>query len=246
MRMKINRFKVSAKKILQVPMTERVFLVYAGHMFNEVNILNRLIHFSNKAKTDTRIEREAKFAQLSILLRLIVGKLWESWECLEKIYFSTVLHKVYGKHFDQNTLQALNVLKTHFGKKSLLNTIRNKFAFHYSIDETRTWLNKPTKHSWVFNLGEEYGNTLFTYSEDVVMYTALEMINTKSPKRAFGKLLDESLLINKAFREFLIGAMHPIISKYFGKNLSELGSRKTTIKGARKFKSMTIPCFYEV
>ena len=245
--MKIHRFLVPKEKFLKLPVSERLFLVFAGHITNELTVLNRLVLFANQTKAKTKLEQEARVTQILVIQRLLTGKLFEAWECLRKIYFATVLPKVYEKRIDPRGIESLEILKKHFGKKSTLFLIRNKFSFHYSVDEVETWLKKYSrKEPLQFNVGESYGNSVFTFAEEIIMNTALDMINEKSSKKAFGKVLDESLLVNKHFREFLSYAMVPIVTKYFGKNLKALKARKITVKGSPKFENVSIPCFIEI
>ena len=95
-------------------------------------VLKKLLERTARNPTDNPVLRDVHLSQSFIIARLLAGRLWEGWELIRKAYFSTRLSLAIESKLPDDTLEALGKLKKYFGKKNIIDILRNEFAFHYS------------------------------------------------------------------------------------------------------------------
>jgi len=99
---------------------------------------------------------------------LLAGKLWEGWELIRKTYFSTKLSLSIESKLPDDTLEALGKLKKYFGKKNIIGSLRNEFAFHYDAQRVRAQLSLAEEtDTWKIYVAETE-DVFFQLSENIV------------------------------------------------------------------------------
>ena len=133
--MKVIDIKLDKDKLLQLPELERTLYLALGHAANENNALAKMLYWSSNAPARNEAEDRGRFTLQLLFMRLLAGKLNESWGLLNQKYFGTGLSRTYDPKLDDVARQSFKSLKSYFGRENACYKIRNQFAFHYSPEE---------------------------------------------------------------------------------------------------------------
>src|SRR5690349_11591044 len=115
--------------LLKMTEQERgAFLVF-GYAANQVNVLWKMIIASLNRDPTNAVDARVSAAQSQILVRLMIGILWEAWRAVVERFLKSKLGKEYEPLLDEEAKQALEGLKKFFGKKNEIELLRNKFSF---------------------------------------------------------------------------------------------------------------------
>ncbi|MFI5295975.1 MAG: hypothetical protein ACHQ0Y_13245 [Thermodesulfovibrionales bacterium] len=167
--MKVNRWQIDSKKLRVIPEDERVLFILLGHAVNEINILRKTFYLFSQFSEEPRWRAHVHTSQSLVFARILTGKLFEAWELLRKGYFGTRLSHEYDQHLDTEIKEALKSLKQYFGRDNLIDTIRNRFAFHYSPNDAKAILEHSLPNEeMVMYMAPDEANTLYYASEFVV------------------------------------------------------------------------------
>src|SRR5437867_10946503 len=85
---KLYKFSVPRAKLAVMPDWERNLFIMLGHIANELEILRRLIVWSQNHDEQREIPRRFYTAQTMCIGRILTGRLSEMWELLHKCYFN--------------------------------------------------------------------------------------------------------------------------------------------------------------
>ena len=176
--MKIHSISVTKAKLDKIPEIERAFYVHIGHLRNELMVPRKLLERSVKNPPDNPVLGDVNFSQSFIIARLLAGKLWEGWELMRKAYFSTKLSLMIESKLPEDTKDALGNLKKYFGKKNVIDSVRNEFAFHYNAQRVRTQLFLVEETDNLKIYAAETEDVLFQFSEIIVGSAMLGAVQT--------------------------------------------------------------------
>lgn len=138
----------------------------------------KLLERSVKNPPDNPVLGDVNFSQSFIIARLLAGKLWEGWELMRKAYFSTKLSLMIESKLPEDTKDALGNLKKYFGKKNVIDSVRNEFAFHYNAQRVRTQLFLVEETDNLKIYAAETEDVLFQFSEIIVGSAMLGAVQT--------------------------------------------------------------------
>jgi hypothetical protein len=216
--MELRRVILTKSKLLALPSKERSLLLLLGQASNEINVLSKLILMvMRKDESPSPIVDHVETGQLCVLLRVLAGKLHEAWELFKKrVLADRPLAKKYLPQLENHGATALNRLKKHFGRESLLTEIRNKIASHYTDKDNLTeqsFQSVADTEPLEFYLTEVVGNSFYHASEQVTMISALKMAVSKTgcneaqaPSQLYWAVIDVSRDFADLFGD-LIGAI---------------------------------------
>ena len=105
--MELHKFEFKKKELLKLDENERFFIFQAGTIFNEINILSKVAMLSYDRKLLEIENRALQLTQTYFFHLLLIGKLFECWQFLQRAYF-TGLSKKYEPSLSD---EAKNVLK---------------------------------------------------------------------------------------------------------------------------------------
>jgi len=186
----IIKFSIPFKTIKSLPEQERVAFVYLSRALNEINMLYKL-SFRFIKKPQDEIERTAQETQQFLLFVILIGKLWETWKLLQKVFF-TGPSKEYEQYladtsnitdpqersFCEKARYSLEKLKKYFGKENIINKIRNEAAFHYAPDVMKRVINK-FKDNGKFDiyLPQAQGNARYQTPNIIFKACIIDLVN---------------------------------------------------------------------
>lgn len=189
----MQTISLTAKQFNSIPDRERAVLVVISHALNEINVLAKWFVMTSRIDDEPRWKAHGQICQALVIGRTLIGKLHEAWEILRKGYFATPMAKDYLSSIDAEGAEAAGRLGRYFGRRNLVKSVRDSFAFHYSLDGASPVFEEdiPTTELIMY-FGDSNGNTLYQFGEYVLGKAMLASIDPTNEHAAFGKLLDET------------------------------------------------------
>lgn len=136
----VLRVSVPAELLKRMTNEERTFFLLMGHAENQISIMYKVLRFSTNNDSSNKVEQLTASNQTQVILRLLVGLIYEAWIKLVNDRF--LKRSNITVELTEKGKVAVSELQQHFGRSSLLGNIRNSFAFHYPDDE---YMNKAFK-----------------------------------------------------------------------------------------------------
>lgn len=243
--MLINRSKIKLADLQKIPEGERALFVLLGHLINELNILNKTFYLCSQFEEEPKWRTHAHITQALVFAKMLVGKLYEGWELLRTGYFESQISKSYHGKLNDEVKNSLAMLKHYFGKKNLIEAVRNSFAFHYSVKDAKFVLSRDlNEEELVMYLAANNGNTLYYFSEYVVNYALLEAIEKGNPQRALERLMDESAKVVRWFTDLASGIMVYITEEYLLESDGKLPLEEIELGTVPVAEEIRIPYFF--
>ena len=168
----IHRLNLSKADLEGLDKAERKLILALGTALNELTVFAKLVILSGKEDHKNELEHQMRGAQMFIFLRAFIGKLHDAWELHQKLVGKNgIISKAFFPKLSASEKVSLERLKTHFGKKSPITTIRNSFSSHYydekDLLEISFW-NVPDNEDFCWYISDALANSFFHGSEIVV------------------------------------------------------------------------------
>jgi hypothetical protein len=226
--LRLHRFVIERAAFNALPENERVFLVLAGQLANELNALTQLGLWSHlgadkvPSTTDTpdQVTRFARYSQAFYLFRLVVMRLWEGWRTLDRAFFGSGVSQTYEPLLYPVASEALATLKGIFSKSTPFKTVRNEFGEHSDPDAIKTALNDLAADEQLdmfIAAYSTYATSFSALSERVTESALLGRLpagEAQTPQTALRQLLDQAYEANQAFQRFLWGCIVVAIERH--------------------------------
>ena len=131
----VLQIPVPKERLHAVPKEERALFFMLGYAANQIIMFQKLLIFSTNSTPSDPVDTRLSAVQTEMLLRLMMGVLFEAWLLIEKRFVGRPIGRDYQPLLDNEGQQALADLKKQFGASNLLATIRNNFAFHFPNED---------------------------------------------------------------------------------------------------------------
>jgi hypothetical protein len=209
------RLELQPKDLMDIHEPERILLLQLSVVLNEINILNKLLVFSNQQLSD-QVLREAQNSQTYFLLTILAGKLFESYKVIKQDYFGTRLSREYNDLLTDDGRSALDKLKTYFSRsKNAVEILRNKAVFHYDDDLLREGIKATPDDEHLEMYFSEYTGNCFFYLGNVMYSNAvLDRIDPTDPYKAMDLLMGEILSTASLVLDFAKSCLSAVVSKH--------------------------------
>jgi hypothetical protein len=239
---------ISVEAFNAMPHAERVLAVSVGHAINELNVLRKLVLLSSTLDpSGGKWQRDAQTCQLLVLTRTLTGKLFESWQVVRKTYFDSRLSLVYRDRVNADGTEALQRLGKYFGRgESTIESIRNKFAFHYSsrhLSNASADATDADELSLYFS--ESSGNVLYYFAEHIAGGALLQSVNSRSMSVAFGTLLSEIARVVADFNAFGQSVIAAIVDHVLPSGEESLSAKEVANHEIPHASSVQIPFYVD-
>lgn len=196
--------KLSKDKLLKLPKEELVLLLGLAHLSNDLTtltklllVLNNNININNNNPQD-EIEAEGNACQLYLIMKILAGKLYEGYSLLKKYYFSA-LSKKYSDLLSTEGKNEINEIKKYFSKKNNLETIRNSYVFHYSLDNLDSAFRQYNSDLKMYIEKNARGNNLYQFADITANMGMLQSINSDNLHDALKSIMEETSKITHRF-----------------------------------------------
>ena len=152
-----------------------------------------------------------------VLGRALTGKLHETWDVMQRGFFKTKLSAVYQSKLPEGPASDLASLKSYFGKKNVVSTVRNSFAFHYSLKDAEAELpmDVPPEELSIY-FADTNGNSLYQFAEYAMGKALLDAINPEDSHAAFDQMIVETTNVVSWFNGVAQGIMFEVMEAHMG------------------------------
>jgi hypothetical protein len=209
-KMKVIDVQLDQSKLLLLPKDERTLYFSLGHAANEVSALAKLLYWVSNGLARNEAEQRSHEALVLLFIRLLAGKLNETWVLLEKKYFGAGLSKKYDSKLDNAAKESFQKLRRYFGSENACNKIRNQFAFHYSPDELAATLPTMTDELHAYLQRDAAPNNLFAFSEALLAQALLLSLKSLGDYESLDKLVGELFYVEVWFAQVTDALMFAI------------------------------------
>lgn len=113
--MHIAEVTLAKDQLLLIPSRERLLLILFGHAHNEIVIFYKL--FLQTIHNDfDGVKLKTNGAQSLVIVRLLIAKLFETYNLIEKVYYKSNLSRDIEPSLSEETLASLKNLKNFIKK----------------------------------------------------------------------------------------------------------------------------------
>ncbi len=206
-----------------MPEDERLLLIMAAHSWNELTTVVKVLHWTTHTDTgNTDAELAGRDSMFFTLVKVVIGKIFESWNMLTACYFRTRLGQTYDALIPQEAMAALKELKKYFGKKSVLADVRDKNSFHYDRAlVSGAYVSIENKEALDIYFGHNGLNDYFRFADVFSNGAMLHAINPLDFQRAMTRLEDESTRIHRLLNTVLKALVELLVERFTLGTLSE-------------------------
>ena len=178
--MKVYSANLAKQRLAAMPSSDRSLLLLLGHAMNELNVLTKILLTQRKQSAPHPLVEVVESGQNLIIFRLIIGTLHEAWDLFKaRVLSNRGLSSKYLPLLDAQSIAALDDLKVHFGKGSVLSAIRNKISFHYRDDANlieENFNRVSDSEAWLDYFGERPEDNFYTIAERVVTESVISLV----------------------------------------------------------------------
>jgi hypothetical protein len=187
----LSRLNLSSAKLWDLPDQERYVFALAGHVFNELMFLQKLMIAAVPDKGAHTFSKDASVGSSMFTLRMVVSKAHEAMQELRKesnrsIFLDRILSKRDGLR-DQWEL-----VVRRYESLPWLGSIRNQGGFHYlSHKQWSLHIDQALCQDGYVIVGKTYGTTYFHWNEVVASWPIMKKVNADNPFEGLGLAIDE-------------------------------------------------------
>ena len=220
--MKISKIKLTKEDLFSLPANERVFLVYAGHALNELNMLCRMIVFAMPIRRG-EAERQFMVIQSLMLMRILAGKLHEMWVLFGKVYYKSKLSLTIKDQLSEEGTKSLKELNEYFSRElSAVTEIRHLHAFHYDVSQVDAGLaNLQPKMSLDIYFDKNSANTIYGFADNIINSSVMASIDPESSKKAMETIMADTDQVARLFQSVLEAVMSVIVRQRLDDSFSK-------------------------
>ena len=231
----------------QIPADERLFYFMAGQLYNDINILTKLLTAAiNELELvggKERPKRSAAVSQVLLLLKLTAGRLYEGHKMINETFSAKGFLKKYKAEMSSATFVSLDTLNKYFGGKSAIQRIRTKFAFHLNAESiAAAYANAPQEFTSVEYLSKRYsGHNLFNTSERLSLIAIVG--DGENWQDTIDQIVGEITETCVTVGTFLMGFIGIIFNKHLGLTMEHLEAAAITITDDPSIDDLRLPFF---
>jgi len=191
--------KVERDGFDKIPENEKLLFVKTSLFADEINILLKLITFSNKEVVGDQALLKAQNNQTIFLLKLLAGKLREGWDILEKDLWSSKLARDLESDLKEKGRNNLAKLKEYFkdcSDNNPISLIRKKYAFHYDSEYIKEQLRAISIDEPLdLYLAEHPYDTFYSISHMIINHSILEKVSKGDPWKALNIIFNDIIKV---------------------------------------------------
>jgi len=242
--MQLYKLIIHKNKLDNIPENERVFFILAGHISNELNVLRKFIIYCSNLEPKMDHILNSQLTQSLIIIRVTIGKIYEAWRIIRKIFYGNNLSFYYEPLLNDAGKAALVNLKKYFKKSNLINIIRNQYSFHYNYENIAECIHKSIDDKdRIIYLSDIISNNLYAYCDSIINYAVLELCSPGHPETAINILMQETIKVGDWLIDFLTDCLIIMINKYFRNEDNKLLLEILNFDQLRSINEIEIPFF---
>lgn len=207
----ITKTHLDSAKLRALSAHQRYVFALLGHVFNELMLLQKLATITRPPPSAEWHEKDAAAGTMMQVLKMLMGKVHEAMELLQKARIVEVLERDYfpilpglEEHWTETV--------RHHDSMTWLRTVRNSAAFHYMTSgQWSPHLSDEMCDGAYIIMGSSYGGTFYHWHEAVANYPILKLTNEQDPSAGLAHMLDEMISLTDELTDFLAHAVQRYI-----------------------------------
>lgn len=254
--MRVTRLKLTKQKLADMPLNDRTLISLLGHVSNEINVLQKFMFVTRDKNSGTRLVDIVEAGQCLILTRILIGKLHEAYELIQKrVSGDRDFRNRYGLNDEWAGKEQLKLVNKFFDDHGkLLGNIRNNLSFHSCDKEgliETSFSALPSEEPWDFFLADTFGNSFYYASELVMTRSAIGLTKASStnPTRMENQMagLEELFSVGLEAASLLTNLFQTLMKEIIDKSFGEpLESVEVEVGQTEKLSAFHMPFFFDV
>jgi hypothetical protein len=249
----IDILSMNGTKVLLLKITpaERGLFLLLGYASNQVTVLWKLVTVATNETPENLVEQRVSGAQTQIIVRVLIGVLWEAWRLAQRRLLGSKIGKEFIPKLDRPAIEALERLKKRFGGSDTIAAVRNDFCFHYpksddmeAAFQTAVASGAMEEADWGIYFTRALLNTFFFVSDYVFAHGIANAVKGANVNEAHQTLLASLAPIANDLSEVAYGFAAALFSKYLGPELTMTVVAK--IDNAPNIDELRLPFYVEV
>ena len=264
--LRITKLTVPQKKLHALSADQRAFFVYAGHISNELNWLNRqmlvLQRQGNRLKEEMKAEKSAELAvyneaggtQILILTRILSGKIVEALKLLEKHALKKSWFRNIRRNFSKAVLLSYGRLTNYvqanrksdgtIDKKNVLQLLRDQYACHYSDEAVAVAGQKDSLvEPFVFFLEQSVGNSIYVGNEETVLKSFCRSCGIESSKQVIDQWITDTIDVSGWLMGILGESLAIMARDNLGATMSKYSPEEIAVTRCPRLSEVSLPVF---
>jgi hypothetical protein len=188
---------------------ERELLIRVGLVQNDLLFAMRLWAAYTVRFPRGTLKKQIYVVHAVATLLMLVGKLFEAFNVFDKIFLKQTFHAAYLNQFSNEQKSAAADLKKRLGANSLLYKLRNRYAFHFHLDESLSVFADDWDQNTMMKLylGDPDVNSLSSYAASMFLNSLMKLTGSRTPDNALRYIQRETAKALKPMITF-IAAVH--------------------------------------
>lgn len=238
--------------LLKATPAERGLFLLLGYATNQINVLLKLVTIATNETPKNPIEQRVSGAQTQIIVRLMIGVLWEAMRLVQSRLLGSAIGKEFIQTLDPQALAALERLKKWIGGSNMIASVRNDYCFHYpkpddmeAAFQTALASDEMEEQDWGIYFARTLLNTSYFVSDYVFAHGIMKAVEGVNINEAHQKLLGSLAPIANDFSEVAHGFVAALFLKYSGPD-DLVMTVVAKIDNAPNIEELRLPFYVEV
>jgi len=246
----VLRISVAKERLNSIPAEERVLFFLLGYAANQIIMFQKLLLFASNSPANESVEGRVHVVQIEMLLRLMIGFVWEAWNLIKKRFLKQPVGRDYQSLLDEGGKRALSGLKKQFDNSTLIHTLRNNFAFRLPKTEDMeaafklAYNDASFDDTWSLYLSKDKFNSLYLLSDVVVIHAIFKSIGESDFAAGQRKIMEEVTAAANGVVDFVHAFTAALWKKHIASHMDATVCAK--IPNAPKIFEVQLPFFVEL
>jgi len=196
----IFEIRFTQQQLMRISPQLRELFVRLGLSMNDLLFLQRLYLACGNTEAVSEAARSATASHQTSAFLLLVGKLFEAGNIVDKWFLSTTLSRDLTPMMEAEQREAVDALKKLRGTSSVLAKVRNSFAFHYHDEPLTPHIEAiPASASLGYYVSNPEANTLRYFALEPLLRSLVNTLGSTDPASAMEKFVG---LVNETITHF--------------------------------------------
>ena len=216
-RVHVRVFEFTKADFASVPGEDRRILILGGHLLNQLGVWAKFLAATVNAKTADSVIDSMNAAQSQIIVRTLVGTMFEGWKWMNSRETSSRIRDSYLDELPPSSAAAYRRLGKHFGS-GLFAKVRDNFAYHFPDREALevAFDATPDEQPFSWYMSDENTNSLYFGCEAVIGHGVYGLAKETNGRSGIMRLIPEATAAINDINEFLQGLLSCVVGRHLG------------------------------
>lgn len=245
--MKLYRIEYKPADFQSMPEKHRKLLLFLCAGISELNVLSKIFRFVPAVNAVEHHDRVASRAQGMVVGQIYTGKIFEFWKTFQLLYFASRLSSEYASKLSAESQESLKELKRYFGKKNLIEKVRNNHAFHHSpekVEEAQATF--PADEVFSLYLSDSLANSVFEFADLLYIHATMETINPGNPAKAYTSLIQDTATVTSHLNRLVSELIATLLKEHLPKSIANLSSKEVQVDAVKESEVQSLPFFIDL